>query len=46
MYQNDDEYFADVAKAYRTELQILYDNGLRNGQVDDPNLACMCDGCE
>jgi methionine synthase II (cobalamin-independent) len=40
VYANDDEYFADVAKAYRTELKILYDNGLRNAQVDDPNLAC------
>lgn len=40
VYNNDDEYFADVAKAYQTELKILYDNGLRNGQIDDPNLAC------
>jgi methionine synthase II (cobalamin-independent) len=39
-YANDDEYFADVAKAYQTELKILYDAGLRNAQVDDPNLAC------
>ena len=42
VYQNDDEYFADVAAAYRTELKILYDAGLRNGQVDDPNLAYFC----
>ncbi|KAK3671668.1 hypothetical protein LTR78_008401 [Recurvomyces mirabilis] len=41
-YQNDDEYFADVAEAYQTELKILYDAGLRNGQVDDPNLAYFC----
>ncbi|KAL9055585.1 MAG: hypothetical protein Q9162_003482 [Coniocarpon cinnabarinum] len=40
-YDNDDEYFADVAKAYQTELKILYDAGLRNAQVDDPNLACQ-----
>lgn len=40
VYANDDEYFADVAKAYQTELKILYDAGLRNAQVDDPNLAC------
>lgn len=43
VYANDDEYFADVAKAYQTELKILYDAGLRNAQVDDPNLACMPD---
>lgn len=42
VYNNDDEYFADVAKAYQTELKILYDHGLRNAQVDDPNLAYFC----
>ena len=40
VYSNDKEYFADIAKAYQTELKILYDNGLRNVQIDDPNLAC------
>lgn len=40
VYANDQEYFHDIAKAYQTELQILYDAGLRNAQVDDPNLAC------
>jgi len=40
VYSSDEEYFADIAKAYRTELKILYDAGLRNVQVDDPNLAC------
>ena len=41
VYATDEEYFADIAKAYKTELKILYDAGLRNAQVDDPNLACM-----
>jgi methionine synthase II (cobalamin-independent) len=41
VYANDAEYFADIAVAYRTELQILYDNGVRNVTIDDPNLACM-----
>lgn len=41
VYSSDEEYFADVAKAYQTELQLLYDAGLRNVQFDDPNLACM-----
>jgi len=40
VYESDEEYFKDVAAAYQTELKILYDAGLRNGQVDDPNLAC------
>lgn len=42
IYSSDAEYFADIAKAYRTELKILYDNGLRNVQIDDPNLAYFC----
>jgi methionine synthase II (cobalamin-independent) len=40
VYANDKEYFADVAKAYQVELDILYRAGLRNVQFDDPNLAC------
>lgn len=40
VYSTDEEYFGDIANAYRTELKILYDAGLRNVQVDDPNLAC------
>ncbi|TAQ88968.1 hypothetical protein B7494_g2704 [Chlorociboria aeruginascens] len=42
VYGADEEYFADIALAYRTELQILYDAGLRNVQIDDPNLAYFC----
>jgi methionine synthase II (cobalamin-independent) len=40
VYANDEEYFADIAAAYRTELQVLYDAGCRNVTIDDPNLAC------
>ncbi|KAF2220876.1 hypothetical protein BDZ85DRAFT_203124 [Elsinoe ampelina] len=43
VYSSDEEYFADIAKAYQTELDILYKAGLRNAQVDDPNLAYFCD---
>ncbi|PQE19219.1 5-methyltetrahydropteroyltriglutamate-homocysteine methyltransferase protein [Rutstroemia sp. NJR-2017a BBW] len=42
VYANDKEYFSDIAKAYQAELQILYDAGLRNIQIDDPNLAYFC----
>ncbi|KAI0153161.1 5-methyltetrahydropteroyltriglutamate-homocysteine methyltransferase [Xylariaceae sp. FL1272] len=42
VYANDGQYFADIAAAYRTELQILYDNGCRNVTIDDPNLAYFC----
>lgn len=40
VYANDTEYFTDIAAAYRTELNILYDAGCRNVTIDDPNLAC------
>lgn len=40
VYANDEEYFADIAKAYRAELQELYNAGCRNVTIDDPNLAC------
>ena len=40
VYRDDGEFFADVARAYRIELEILYENGARNVQIDDPNLAC------
>lgn len=39
-YANDAEYFADVAKVYHAELQMLYKAGLRNVQFDDPGMAC------
>ena len=40
VYANDAEYFADIAAAYRTELKVLYEAGVRNVTIDDPNLAC------
>ncbi|KKA28880.1 hypothetical protein TD95_000279 [Thielaviopsis punctulata] len=42
IYANDGEYFADIAAAYRTELAALYDAGVRNVTIDDPNLAYFC----
>jgi len=42
VYANDAEYFADIAKAFAVELQILYENGCRNVTIDDPNLAYFC----
>lgn len=45
VYSNDEEYFADVAKAYQEELKILHAAGIRNIQVDDPNLACKTRIC-
>ncbi|KAL5534368.1 hypothetical protein ACEPAG_830 [Sanghuangporus baumii] len=42
VYKNDDEYFEDVALAYRQELAELYSIGCRNIQIDDPLLAYFC----
>ena len=42
VYATADEYFADLAKAYREELADLYDAGCRNVQFDDPLLAYFC----
>lgn len=39
-YQNDADYFKDVAKVYQGELTELYKAGLRNVQFDDPGMAC------
>lgn len=55
-YKSDEEYFVDLAAAYRAELKNLYDAGCRNVQVDDPNMTffvmdefregCRIDGFE
>ncbi|KHO01606.1 Methionine synthase, vitamin-B12 independent [Metarhizium album ARSEF 1941] len=42
VYADDDDFFADLAKAYRQEIKTLYDAGLRNLQIDDPTLAYFC----
>ncbi|KAJ5155793.1 hypothetical protein N7492_008596 [Penicillium capsulatum] len=42
VHGSDDEYFGDIAKAYRAELKILYEAGCRNVQYDDPSLALFC----
>ncbi|GAA5853687.1 hypothetical protein JCM8547_007413 [Rhodosporidiobolus lusitaniae] len=42
VYPTVEEYFADIAKAYREELADLYDAGCRNVQFDDPILAYFC----
>ena len=41
VYANDEEYFWDIAQAFRVELDILYAAGVRNIQIDDPNFACL-----
>ena len=37
------DFYDDVAKAYGDELQSLFDAGCRYVQMDDTNLAYLCD---
>lgn len=50
-YESDEEYFRDLAIAYGSEIKALYDEGLRNIQIDDPHLTYFCsslflEGCK
>ncbi|KAK5270469.1 hypothetical protein LTR99_005851 [Exophiala xenobiotica] len=42
-YPSLDEFFEDLARVYQEELQDLYDAGCRFVQLDDTNLAYLCD---
>ena len=39
----DPQFYDDVARAYGDELRSLYDAGCRYVQMDDTNLAYLCD---
>ena len=41
-YGDREDYFNDIATAYRQELAALYYAGCRNIQFDDPLLAYFC----
>lgn len=42
-YPDLDDFFADLAAAYRDEIDALYAAGCRYLQLDDTNLAYLCD---
>ena len=42
-YPDLDEFFEDLAQAYRDEVSSLYGAGCRYIQFDDTNLAYLCD---
>ena len=42
-YPDLDEFFADLAQCYRDEVTALYEAGCRYIQMDDTNLAYLCD---
>jgi 5-methyltetrahydropteroyltriglutamate--homocysteine methyltransferase len=43
VYPTMDEFYADVAAAYRAEVASLAEAGCRYIQMDDTNLAYLCD---
>ena len=42
-YPDLDDFFADLAQCYRDEINALYSAGARYIQMDDTNLAYLCD---
>src|SRR6185295_6810442 len=42
-YPDLDVFFADLAQCYRAEIAALYEAGCRYIQLDDTNLAYLCD---
>ncbi|HPH17784.1 MAG TPA: 5-methyltetrahydropteroyltriglutamate--homocysteine S-methyltransferase [Haliscomenobacter sp.] len=42
-YPDMDEFFSDLATCYRAEIAALYAAGCRYLQLDDTNLAYLCD---
>lgn len=42
-YPDLDEFFHDLSLSYRQEIDALYQNGCRYIQLDDTNLAYLCD---
>lgn len=42
-YPDMEQFFDDLAQCYRDEIQSLYDAGCRYLQMDDTNLAYLCD---
>lgn len=42
-YPNMDNFFHDLRDCYKAEINALYKNGCRYIQLDDTNLAYLCD---
>ena len=43
VYPDLEEFFSDLAQCYRDEIETLYQAGCRYIQLDDTNLAYLCD---
>ena len=42
-YPDMDKFFHDLSNCYKAEINALYKNGCRYIQLDDTNLAYLCD---
>ena len=42
-YPDMDLFFHDLSECYKAEIDVLYNNGCRYLQLDDTNLAYLCD---
>ena len=42
-YESDEALLSDLSAAVHQEILTLYAHGLRNIQIDDPNLSFFCD---
>jgi 5-methyltetrahydropteroyltriglutamate--homocysteine methyltransferase len=42
-YPDMDDFFSDLSQCYRDEINALYNAGCRYIQLDDTNLAYLCD---
>lgn len=42
-YPKMEDFFADLARVYKEEIMALYEEGCRYLQLDDTNLAYLCD---
>ncbi|MFM9968579.1 MAG: 5-methyltetrahydropteroyltriglutamate--homocysteine S-methyltransferase [Burkholderiales bacterium] len=42
-YPDIEAFYADLAEVYRQELRALYEAGCRYAQIDETNLAFLCD---
>src|SRR5262245_59908462 len=42
-YPDMEKFYADLARVYREEIQAMADRGCTYLQLDDPNIAYLCD---
>jgi 5-methyltetrahydropteroyltriglutamate--homocysteine methyltransferase len=46
VYPDAEEFFDDLVRVYREELEALYAAGCRYVQIDDPHIGFLCDAAQ